>query len=176
MMERCCGLFVSHFGGVFFLRIVKCHVRFVTDVSIVDGSPLPPNTRFVKTWCMRNDGALTFPTGCKMMPVGGDLMGGPEEGIAVEQRAPGEEFHVSVTLTTPPLSGRYIGYWRLRTAEGQNFGHRVWADVLVTGGTADLIDEGAMVRFFVLVLFYSGRVLFDSLVSHEQQRERDPTA
>lgn len=51
-------------------------------------------------------------------------------------------------LTTPPLSGRYIGYWRLRTAEGQNFGHRVWADVLVTGGTADLIDEGAMVRLF----------------------------
>ena len=52
---------------------------------------------------------------------------------------------VSVTLTTPPLSGRYIGYWRLRTADGQNFGHRVWADVLVTGGTASLIDEGTMV-------------------------------
>ena len=52
---------------------------------------------------------------------------------------------VSVTLTTPHLSGRYIGYWRLRTADGQNFGHRVWADVLVTGGTASLIDEGTMV-------------------------------
>ncbi|CAN0401852.1 unnamed protein product, partial [Ectocarpus sp. 13 AM-2016] len=53
---------------------------------------------------------------------------------------------VSVPLTTPPLSGRYIGYWRLRTAEGQKFGHRVWADVLVTGGTADLVDEGTVVR------------------------------
>lgn len=51
-----------------------------------------------------------------------------------------------VPLTTPPLSGRYIGYWRLRTAEGQKFGHRVWADVLVTGGTADLVDEGTVVR------------------------------
>lgn len=53
---------------------------------------------------------------------------------------------VSVTLITPPLSGRYIGYWRLRTAEGQNFGHRIWADVLVTGGTADLVDENTLVR------------------------------
>lgn len=74
----------------------KPMARFVTDVSVGDGSPLPPNTRFVKTWCMRNDGALVFPTGCRLMNVGGDLMCGPEEGVAVEQRAPGEEFHVSV--------------------------------------------------------------------------------
>ncbi|CAN0535758.1 unnamed protein product, partial [Scytosiphon promiscuus] len=52
--------------------------RFVTDVSVADGSPLPPNTRFVKTWCMRNDGAVTFPLGCRLMPVSGDLMSGPE--------------------------------------------------------------------------------------------------
>ena len=50
-----------------------------------------------------------------------------------------------MTLTTPIQSGRYIGYWRLRTAEGQNFGHRIWADVLVTGGTADLMAEGSVV-------------------------------
>lgn len=122
----------------------KPMARFVTDVSIADGSPLPPNTRFMKTWRMRNDGAVTFPLGCRLMPVSGDLMSGPEDGVAVEQRAPGEEFHVSVTMTTPPLSGRYIGYWRLRTADGQNFGHRIWADVLVTGGTADLVIEGSM--------------------------------
>lgn len=73
----------------------KPMARFVTDVSVVDGSPLPPNTRFVKTWCMRNDGAVIFPPGCKLMPVGGDLMSGPEDGVPVEQRAPGEEFHVS---------------------------------------------------------------------------------
>lgn len=72
----------------------KPMARFVTDVSVVDGSPLPPNTRFVKTWCMRNDGAVVFPPGCKLMPVGGDLMSGPEDGVPVEQRAPGEEFHV----------------------------------------------------------------------------------
>lgn len=74
----------------------KPMARFVTDVSVVDGSPLPPNTRFVKTWCMRNDGAVVFPPGCKLMPVGGDLMSGPEDGVTVEQRSPGEEFHVSI--------------------------------------------------------------------------------
>lgn len=73
----------------------KPMARFVTDVSVTDGSPLPPNTRFVKTWCMRNDGTLMFPVGCRLMNVGGDMMCGPEEGVAVEQRAPGEEFHVS---------------------------------------------------------------------------------
>lgn len=76
----------------------KPMARFVTDVSVADGSPLPPNTRFVKTWCMRNDGTLVFPVGCRLMNVGGDTMCGPEGGVAVEQRAPGEEFHVSVAV------------------------------------------------------------------------------
>lgn len=76
----------------------KPMARFVTDVSVADGSPLPPNTRFVKTWCMRNDGAIVFPAGCRLMPSGGDLMEGPEEGVAVEQRSPGEEFHVSCLI------------------------------------------------------------------------------
>ncbi|CAN0256338.1 unnamed protein product, partial [Hapterophycus canaliculatus] len=97
---------------------------------------LPPNTRFVKTWCLRNNGALPFPPGCKMTPVGGALMAVPVDGVEVRPRAPGEEFHaslrVSVTLTTPPLSGRYIGYWRLRTVAGRHFRRRVWAAVAVT--------------------------------------------
>lgn len=91
----------------------KPMARFVTDVSVADGSPLPPNTRFVKTWCMRNDGAIIFPPECRLMPVSGDLMGGPEEGVMVEQRAPGEEFHVSVPLL---LLQHFLGisYVRLR--------------------------------------------------------------
>ncbi|CAN0514013.1 unnamed protein product [Ectocarpus sp. 8 AP-2014] len=54
---------------------------------------------------MRNDGPGTFPSGCKIVPVGGDLMAGPEDGVAVEQRGPGEEFHVSdVTSATGPIT------------------------------------------------------------------------
>lgn len=97
----------------------KPMARFVTDVSVADGSPLPPNTRFVKTWCMRNDGAVTFPVGCRLMPVGGDLMAGPEEGVVIEPRVPGEEFHVSIRIpsnfvwpSAPPSHGT-VSFFRV---------------------------------------------------------------
>jgi len=112
-------------------KVQKPMARFVADVTIPDGTEILPGTTFVKIWKMRNDGEVTFPSETKLKNVGGDLMEGPEH-VMVESIVPDGEFQVPLELTAPQRPGRYIGYWRLQTGEGVNFGHRLWVDIRVT--------------------------------------------
>ena len=43
----------------------------------------------------------------------------------------GEEIDFSVTMRTQEREGKAISYWRLKTADGTPFGHRLWCDVNV---------------------------------------------
>lgn len=51
-------------------------------------------------------------------------MGAPDS-VPVPTAAPGEEVLISVPMVAPTLPGKYVGYWRLVTAEGKKFGQRV---------------------------------------------------
>jgi len=123
----------------------RAMARFVTDVSMPDGTKMLPGARFVKTWRIRNDGATGFPAGSRLCNVGGDLMDGPVDGVSVAEVAPTEEADISVTLTAPQHEGRYVGYWRMKTPAGANFGHRLWVDINVTSINSLSLSECAMV-------------------------------
>jgi len=103
----------------------KLVARHVKDVTIEDGTQLPPNTAFVKTWRIRNEGPV-WPVGCalKFLNRHGDQLGGPElmPLPTLEPVQPGQEVDVSVPLMSPAASGRYVGYWKLCTPEGRKFG------------------------------------------------------
>jgi len=109
---------------------VKPMARFVSDLTIPDGTEILPGTTFAKSWRMRNDGEVTLPPGCKLVNVGGDLMDGPAF-VTVGEIEVDEEFVVTLELQAPQRAGRYIGYWRLQNNEGMNFGHRLWVDIRV---------------------------------------------
>jgi len=105
----------------------KLEARFVKDVTVEDGSEMLPKASFVKTWRFRNEGARAWPAGSKLIFVSkekGDKMGGPDEVPAPTAEA-GAEADVSVPFVAPSEPGRYVGFWRLCTAEGKKFGQRV---------------------------------------------------
>jgi next-to-BRCA1 protein 1 len=111
--------------------------RFVTDVTIPDGTKVKTGTKFVKIWLLRNDGKAAWPVGSRLMPVGGDNMVSGEaasDGVLVvpasREVLPGQEVEVSMELTAPAKPGRYVGHFRMQIGD-QRFGHRVWADVVV---------------------------------------------
>jgi len=116
--------------------------RFVTDVTIPDGTHLKPEESFVKTWTLRNDGKGSWPVGSRLISVGGDnlLADGQEESVLVVPDgriiAPGEEVEVSITLKAPSRPGRYVGHYRMAVGT-HRFGHRVWADIVVTEQTKE---------------------------------------
>ncbi len=100
-----------------------CNVaKFVTDVTIPDGTSIAPEASFIKTWRLQNKGTCTWSTNYSVVFVSGDAMSGPASFTMPKSVAPGETVDVSVTLVAPKDPGSYSGYWRLRSASGTSFG------------------------------------------------------
>jgi len=112
----------------------KLDARFVQDVTIFDGTELPPMTNFTKIWRLRNSGTLPWPVDTKLVHVGGDELGCvsivPLE-LPARGLNPGEEVEASVDLVAPEKPGRYVSHWRLASPMGPKFGHRVWVLIQV---------------------------------------------
>uniref|UniRef100_A0A7S3HT26 Uncharacterized protein n=1 Tax=Spumella elongata TaxID=89044 RepID=A0A7S3HT26_9STRA len=111
-------------------------LRFVRDRSLPDGTAVQPGqTGLRKIWDVRNDGLHAWPAGSTLVFCGGDVLHSGTAPAVEPARLlkPGEEGQLAVSLTAvPEKDGRYVSYFRMQTAEGQNFGQRLWADIVVT--------------------------------------------
>ncbi|KAF2114634.1 hypothetical protein BDV96DRAFT_600592 [Lophiotrema nucula] len=119
--------------------------HFVRD-TITDGTKVFASLPFVQVWTLRNPGPKAWPAGCSVRHIGGDNMLNLDNtrplsqselaeasesnvmGRAVEQ---GEEISFRVVMKAPIREGTAISYWRLKTADGTPFGHRLWCDITV---------------------------------------------
>ncbi|ONK58792.1 uncharacterized protein A4U43_C09F16690 [Asparagus officinalis] len=112
----------------------KLESRFVQDVTVLDGTVMPPSTRFTKIWRLHNNGTLAWPFGTQLVWVGGDQFGDrvsstleiPANGFPVDK-----ELDIAVDFTAPSRPGRYVSYWRMASLSGQQFGQRVWVLIQV---------------------------------------------
>jgi len=113
----------------------KLAARFVSDVSIFDGTQMAGGTKFTKIWRLKNVGETPWPAGTKLLFVGGDRMAA-EMTVPLSDAhkvvMPGEEVDVAVDMIAPDELGRYLGYWRLVGPLGRRrFGQRVWCHIQV---------------------------------------------
>jgi len=72
------------------------------------------------------------PSGSHLRHVDGDRLGGPPDGVTLPPLEPGSVATVSVPMTAPTEPGTYTSYWRASDADGRRFGHRLWAQIVVT--------------------------------------------
>jgi next to BRCA1 gene 1 protein len=115
---------------------------FVRD-TVPDATKVLPAQRFVQTWTLRNPGPHAWPLGCSVRFVGGDHMlnvtnpTGADKNQANESNVisrtvqPGEEVDFRVLMKAPERKGAAISYWRLKNADGEAFGHKLWCHVIV---------------------------------------------
>ncbi|KAG7399314.1 hypothetical protein PHYBOEH_009116 [Phytophthora boehmeriae] len=103
---------------------------FEGDVTCPDGTVLTPGEPFDKVWKLRNGGPNKWPIGAMLSCVGGDKMQAPES-VLIPSVLPGKSIDVSLRMVAPAKPGRYTGYWRLSTADGNRFGQRLWVDINV---------------------------------------------
>lgn len=112
----------------------KFAARFVRDVSIFDGTQMPPGTKFTKIWRLKNVGEAPWPPGTRMLFVGGDQMSA-DMSVPISADGPvmpGQETDVAVEMVAPMEMGRYLGNWRLTgPMMKRRFGQRVWCHVQV---------------------------------------------
>ena len=113
-------------------------MMFVSDVSLPDRTTLLPNMPATKTWNILNTGTCTWDSGYTFNYVKGAVLG-PVTVKIDKLVAPGENYEVSVDLTTPGPNGEYTSWWQMRSPEGLNFGQTIWYDIIVneTHGTSD---------------------------------------
>jgi hypothetical protein len=101
---------------------------FVSDVRVQPNDRFPPNSTFVKTWRVRNDGASEWPNNCWCVFSHGDFSG---ESVVVDPAWPAEEIDVSVVMISPEKTGSHSSAWRLVDPNGLTFGPLLTASISV---------------------------------------------
>jgi next-to-BRCA1 protein 1 len=123
--------------------------HFIRD-TIPDGTSIGANLNFVQVWTLRNPGPKSWPAGCSVRHVGGDnmlnldntrplsqseLADASESNVIGRKVEAGEEISFRIMMKAPAREGIAISYWRLKTADGTPFGHRLWCDIKVVAPT-----------------------------------------
>lgn len=118
----------------------KLDSRFVSDVTVMDGTVMAPSTPFTKIWRMRNSGNFVWHQGTQLFRIGGDNF---SDTNAVEIEVPAQgvpvdgELDIAVDFKAPVAAGRYISYWRMASSSGHKFGQRVWVLIQVDDSQKD---------------------------------------
>lgn len=107
--------------------------RFMGDSTIPDRSHVFPCQTLIKTWVVKNNGAVPWPEGTKVVFKKGDLPSIESEfDVRTNQKVLVDQtVDVSVVVKTPPEPGRRRAMFRLRDPQGNFFGPRLWCDVFV---------------------------------------------
>ena len=99
---------------------------FEGDITIPDGTVLPPGENFQKIWKIRNTGSCLWDDGFTLVYIGGsnpDLdpynfkFKNPSDFVAS-----GEAINIAINLTTPCTPGKFEGHWRMQNDKGYYFG------------------------------------------------------
>lgn len=104
-------------------------MKFICDITIGEGESVPPNTKFTKTWRVKNIGVKRWPYGCQLKLVNSNIQ---QRASTFEQRASvkalenEESSDISIELMSPEQCGIYQSQYRLFTPNGTPFGDPIW--------------------------------------------------
>lgn len=109
---------------------------FIKDVTIPDGTSIPINTSYVKTWRVQNTGNVPW-KGRYLMRVTppSKLLCSSPAMVPIPETLPGEIIDISVPFVTPHLPGSCRTDWKTADARGNLFfpeKHGLFSFVVVT--------------------------------------------
>jgi hypothetical protein len=104
---------------------------FVTDVTIPDNTILSPGESFEKIWRIKNIGTCPWESGFQFTFIMGDAITDTPS-VPVAPTAPGATVDVSVPMTAPSLAGEYTSIWSMQAPDGDLFGNRLFARIIVS--------------------------------------------
>ncbi len=113
------------------------NAAYVADITVPDNTAFSSNQGFNKVWQIKNIGSTSWSSGYQWTFDGGDQMGGPNS-ISVPSVSPGNTWNPSINLQAPASAGTYKGYWRMQAPDGHRFGDRVWVQIQVSQGGANV--------------------------------------
>jgi hypothetical protein len=104
--------------------------RFLSDVTVPDGSLMEAGERFTKRWRLQNSGDEAWVGSDWLAFVGGHPLG-TRLRFPLTSVAAGESHDLAVDLTAPDCPGFYRSYWRLQDDAGTYFGDMLFVEIEV---------------------------------------------
>jgi hypothetical protein len=127
-------------------RPASCNqAQFVKDVTIPDGTQIPPDTDFTKVWRIKNSGTCTWDQTYRFVFVSGDRMNGSDVPLP-QSVAPGSNVDIAVNLVSPSSRGFKRGNWMIQ-GRGETFGsgsnqnQPFWVQIDVENDSAFIIYD-----------------------------------
>ncbi|KAG1345966.1 hypothetical protein G6F62_003993 [Rhizopus arrhizus] len=121
--------------------------QFIADINIPDGTCVLPKKNFIKTWKVRNNGNIHWPTDSRLLFNGGNIfkpypMSFPE-GFLLPGLAPNQEGCISAELQAPDSPGDYTSRFCFITPEGDRFGDELYCIIKVAED--EFKDDNSMI-------------------------------
>lgn len=116
-----------------------CNRAEFVDETVPDGTKYPANTKFEKTWTLKNVGSCAWTSNYAAAFVEGDSMSGPAaQPLTAEKVDPGQTLTIRINFTAPSTPGKYRAEYKLRDANGVLFAFNnpdatFWVEVEVAG-------------------------------------------
>jgi hypothetical protein len=108
------------------------NATFIADVTIPDGTPIAPNSPFLKTWQIKNTGTCDWGAGFNLVFVSGAQMAAPSPS-PIPVTPAGTVTNLSLNMVAPAQPGRYQSVWQLQASNGALFGTRMDVVIIVPG-------------------------------------------
>jgi len=104
---------------------------FVSDITIPDGQIVPPGSKFVKIWRIKNTGTTTWSPNYKIRLWAGNSYGAPKSALLGQEVKPNMEVDISIEFSAPLQNGEYISHWILSDENEANFGTTFYCNFVV---------------------------------------------
>lgn len=128
-------------------------MKFLCDITIGEGESVAPNTKFIKTWRIKNIGNKRWPYGCQLRLVNSNMHQRPsmayEPPVHVQALEPDQNTDISIELTSPEQCGIYQSQYRVFTPNRTPFGDPIWLILKVEqGGVLGITQQLNSVSMF----------------------------
>lgn len=95
--------------------------KFITDVTVSDGTIFAPGEIFTKTWRVRNIGTCTWTADYALVFTSGETMGSVSPQLLMGSVAPNDTVDLSIDFSAPTTEGNYVSNWQIRNTAGELF-------------------------------------------------------
>ena len=106
------------------------NLRFVTDLSVPDGTPVLPGSLVDKQWQVENSGTCNWDSRYRLKFIAGDDLGAPLVQALYPARS-GTQPAIRLTFTAPSEPGSYRSAWQAYSPQDVPFGDPIFVEIVV---------------------------------------------
>lgn len=105
-------------------------LTFINDLTIPDGSVVPPGEALDKRWQVENSGTCNWDERYRLRLIAGPDLGSPSE-LALYPARSSTLVEIRVLFTAPNEAGAYRSAWQAYAPDGEPFGDQIFIDISV---------------------------------------------